>query len=86
MKVKKLVARIWAIWATMFIGFIPVSLETLANEMIETNYIEGGYLLIEPKADDIGWEYKVVGNKKYRRQYNYTKREWIGEWVFFCYV
>lgn len=41
---------------------------------------------IEPQADIIEWRYKIEDNKLYRRQYNRTKREWIGEWEFIANV
>lgn len=35
---------------------------------------------VSPCAAVIGWRYKVVNGKLYRRQYNYTLGKWIGEW------
>lgn len=35
---------------------------------------------IEPRADKIEWRYKIVDGKMYKRQYNVTKKQWIGEW------
>ena len=35
-----------------------------------------------PKRDDtIDWKYKSVNGKCYKRLYNYTRQEWIGEWI-----
>lgn len=34
----------------------------------------------EPFAQVIGWRYKTEDGKLYRRQYNYSRQEWIGEW------
>ncbi|WP_394525938.1 hypothetical protein [Lacrimispora sp. JR3] len=31
-------------------------------------------------APIIGWRYKSVNGKVYRRQYNYSREKWIGEW------
>ncbi|MBU5255780.1 hypothetical protein [Tissierella praeacuta] len=36
--------------------------------------------LITPFSDIIDWRYKSVNGKVYRRQYNYSKGKWIGEW------
>lgn len=36
--------------------------------------------LIMPRADVIVWKYKRIGNKMYRRKYNETKKQWIGNW------
>lgn len=33
-----------------------------------------------PTADIIEWRYKVENNKLYKRQYNYSKSKWIGDW------
>lgn len=33
-----------------------------------------------PDAQAIGWRYKSVNGKVYRRQYNYSREKWIGEW------
>lgn len=35
---------------------------------------------IMPMADIIDWRYMVVDGKLYRRLYNYSKQQWIGEW------
>ena len=35
---------------------------------------------ITPRSDIIGWRYKTVNGQVYRRQYNYTKSTWIGDW------
>jgi len=35
---------------------------------------------ITPYSDIIGWRYKTEKGNMYRRQYNYSKQEWIGEW------
>lgn len=31
-------------------------------------------------AHIIGWRYKSVDGKVYRRQYNYSREKWIGAW------
>lgn len=31
-------------------------------------------------AQVIGWRYKSENGRVYRRQYNYSRRKWIGEW------
>lgn len=33
------------------------------------------------RADDIGWRYKMIDGKMYKRLYNYTDHKWIGEWI-----
>lgn len=36
--------------------------------------------IVTPQAQVIGWKYKSVDGDLYRRQYNYSTGEWIGEW------
>lgn len=36
--------------------------------------------VIIPRAPIIEWRYKNIDGKIYRRQYNCTTQEWIGEW------
>lgn len=35
---------------------------------------------IMPHSDIIEWRYKEINGDLYRRQYNYTRQYWIGEW------
>lgn len=35
---------------------------------------------IVPYSYIIDWRYKSENNKVYRRLYNYSKQQWIGEW------
>ena len=35
---------------------------------------------IVPSAAVIGWRYKTVNGVMYRRKFNYSKNQWIGEW------
>ena len=36
---------------------------------------------IEPRSYVIGWKYKNIDGKLYKRLYNYTKEQWIGDWI-----
>ena len=33
------------------------------------------------RADYIDWRYKVINGILYKRPYNYSKDEWIGDWI-----
>ena len=33
------------------------------------------------RADYIDWRYKVINGILYKRLYNYSKDEWIGDWI-----
>jgi len=39
---------------------------------------------IAPRAHIIQYRYKEVGNKLYRRLFNYSTDNWVGEWEFVC--
>ena len=35
-----------------------------------------------PYSDIIEWRYKIENGNAYRRLYNYSTRNWIGEWIY----
>ncbi len=35
---------------------------------------------IMPMSDIIIWKYKIISGNIYRRRYNTTKKQWIGDW------
>lgn len=35
------------------------------------------------RSDIIEWRYKTENGKLYKRLYNYSKQEWIGEWELY---
>ena len=39
---------------------------------------------IMPHSDIIEWRYKEINGDVYRRQYNYTRQYWIGEWELYA--
>lgn len=49
----------------------PVSITASQNSLLDAYY---------PNANIIGWRYKSENGKMYRRQYNYSREKWIGEW------
>lgn len=70
---KKLISSILLFTLIIVCGLIqPTSI--LANETDQP-------LTIETKADIIGWRYKTENGKVYKRLFNYTKNEWIGDWI-----
>lgn len=36
---------------------------------------------ITPYTDIIKWRYKTTNGKTYKRLYNYTTQQWIGDWI-----
>lgn len=63
------------LWAT---AFCPVMAKTPYTQSSSQNNITLSE--ITPRADDIGWQYKTINGKLYRRLYNYTKNVWISDW------
>lgn len=36
---------------------------------------------VAPYSDIIKWRYKSINGKLYKRQFNYTTQQWIGDWI-----
>lgn len=75
MKFKKIMLLIIA---SLNIIFYDIAVN--ASEIHISNTYYDNTIEIQPKADIIGWRYKTIDNKLYRRQYNYTKQMWIGNY------
>lgn len=45
-------------------------------------YIVQNETIITPKSDVIEWRIKIENNKIYKRLYNVTTKEWIGDWIY----
>ena len=37
-----------------------------------------------PQMDIIEWRYKIANGNLYRRLYNYSIGEWVGQWEYVC--
>ncbi|MDK2808583.1 MAG: hypothetical protein PWP24_1319 [Clostridiales bacterium] len=59
----------------------PADIPYLATNTVQSDTVSktGEYIAV-PFADITGWRYKAINGEMYRRQYNYSKQEWIGEW------
>ena len=40
--------------------------------------------VIMPMRDAISWAFRVQNNKLYKRLYNHSTGNWIGEWIYVC--
>lgn len=40
-----------------------------------------GLTQVTPRADDIHYVYKKINGKTYKRLYNNTTNQWIGDWI-----
>lgn len=73
-KMKKKFIYLFLTTTLLTVSFIPVCAEPLNHNAISQENE------ISPHADIIEWRYKTINGKLYRRQYNYTKQMWIGNW------
>ena len=53
------------------VNLVPSQTPAIKNESKEA---------IQPRKDKIDWLYKSVDGQLYRRLFNYSKNEWIGDW------
>ena len=37
---------------------------------------------VMPMRDAISWKFKIENNKLYRRLYNHSTDNWIGDWIY----
>lgn len=76
-KIKKITA---ALFLTLSLGATP--LLTYAEELsAAAPSIESSTMsIISPYKDDIRWVYKFSNGKIYRRLFNYSTGQWVGDW------
>lgn len=80
MNIKKLFAA--ALSAMVLAGAFSIS--ALAAEPTTSNIadtVSVSEASVSPRADNIGWKYKVENGKKYKRLYNYNTKKWVGDWI-----
>lgn len=65
-------------YATIFICFALFS-NTLPCEALQQ--YQAKTQEIETFSDILEWRYKVINGKIYKRLYNLTDHEWIGDWI-----
>lgn len=53
----------------------------LASVPIPDNICVDSKTTITPYSDNIQWRYKSINGVLYKRLYNYTRKQWIGEWI-----
>lgn len=45
------------------------------QEVIYSSY------LVAPRINDFTWCYQIINNKLYKRLYNQSTQEWVGNWI-----
>lgn len=81
LKLKKLIIQTASVFTLFF--FILSNPVYAENKTLETSITES-FSEIQPHSDIIDWRYKTVGNKLYRRLYNFTKGEWAMDYWELC--
>ncbi|WP_313130878.1 hypothetical protein [Anaerocolumna sp.] len=82
-KSKRIILSLAILIVTLSAFPIDVSAQTSKQQLspITINVQENSELRdAYPNAHAIGWRYKSENGKVYRRQYNYSRQKWIGEW------
>lgn len=45
---------------------------------------DSGEELIQPYRDDIQYRFAIMDGKIYKRLFNYSTSNWIGDWIYVC--
>lgn len=85
MKIKRFSKKLTLILICIGIITSLLPFNVQAQSYTEVIHLENYYISttnqdITPYAPIIGWRYKVIDGKLYRRQYNYSTQQWIGKW------
>ena len=67
------------LFTLLFSMLLPVNVFA-STEATPTVIAEADGGEINPRADDIDWQYKVIDGKLYKRLYNYTTNKPLGDW------
>lgn len=51
---------------------------------IPTQAASASELTVQPRQDRIEYVYKIEDGKLYKRLYNYSNGDWIGDWIYVC--
>ena len=73
MKTSKLLKK----YGTLFLMLCMLSIPTICSIPATTVCAS----TVQPMSDRIEWRYKFVGDKTYKRLFNYTTNSWIGDWI-----
>lgn len=77
---KKMIAMLSACVLTVSFMGLQVSAVNLApSQAPAIRY--GSEATIQPRQDKIDWLYKTENGRVYRRLFNFSKNEWIGDWI-----
>ncbi|HHX60280.1 MAG TPA: hypothetical protein GX707_06025 [Epulopiscium sp.] len=87
---KSIISKISLLTISLCISMNVFTLKTYAADISQNSNHAGNVFkalessqnnqTIVPYAHIIDWRYKSQGGKVYRRLYNYSREQWIGEW------
>lgn len=78
-KVSKTIALLGAAGMALSLFFSPAA-------GLPAHASDAGEDLIQPYRDEISYRYAVFDNKMYKRLFNYSTSNWIGDWIYVCDV
>ena len=78
---KKMMAIFSACVPTVCFMGMQVSAVNFASSQVSTIKNEQAESMIQPRKDKIDWVYKSENGQIYRRLFNFSKNEWIGDWI-----
>lgn len=76
-KMKALFATLGVSLAVCFLPLVPTV--TAAEQCSYTTQYDNA---IEPQSNALRWIYKIENGKRYKRLYNASTRDWVGDWIY----
>lgn len=74
-KIKRLIKKITITFSISLLTLSSISFTAFADS---PKFVG---IAINPLVDDIRWVYQTIGDTLYKRLYNFTTHEWIGNWI-----
>lgn len=69
-------------FAALLIPTIPVNAQEVdVDEAVVIEIAEAQDDTVSPCADILEWRYKIENYKVYKRLYNRSTGEWVGDWI-----
>ena len=81
MKQKKIIQKLALLTGTFSLALMAFAcpmtvLPVQAASTVETT--------VQPRQHDIAYRFKIENGKLYKRLYDYTIMDWIGDWIYVC--
>lgn len=73
---------------TVFCALVILSLNPLPLKAAESTASANTQVCVQneivtpvPTAEIIDWRYKIEDGKMYKRLFNYSRNQWVGDWI-----